>query len=83
MSKGPHTHSDFFFGNEVVGYFVVNPPTHSGRFVYMPYRGPGHFHLGAALKNAGPQQCHYVADGKRKTFKVIRIPSYGVLEIEQ
>ena len=82
MNDSRHKRLDFLFGNEVVGYFVTSLPTRSGRFPYIPYRGPGHFHLGEALQKYGPQECHYVTGEKTQTFKIMRIASYGVLEIE-
>ena len=74
-------HVDFFFERDVVGYFVDGMPTASGLYSYMPYRGIGHYRLVQALKSAGPQNCYYVVDGQKHGFTVVKIPSYGVLEV--
>ena len=72
----------FFFGNEVVGYFEEQPPLSAGQYRYMPFRGPGHFRLVQELRK-GPQYCHYVADGETRYFTVERIPSMWVLDVSE
>jgi hypothetical protein len=74
-------HVDFFFGQDVVGYFANRAPTEKGQYPYMPYRGIGHYRLEQALTSIGPQKCHYVDDGQNRAFTVIEIASYGVLEV--
>ena len=72
----------FYFDGNAVGYFTEEPlPTAPGRYHYMPYRGPGHYRLGLALRSAGPQRCHYIADGKKVHFTVVAWVSYGLLEL--
>ena len=72
----------FFFEGNAVGYFTEEPlPTVPGRYPYMPYRGPGHYKLGVALRSQGPQRCNYVAHGKKMHFTVVAWVSYGLLEL--
>jgi hypothetical protein len=72
----------FFFGNEVVGYFEEQPPLYAGQYRYMPFRGPGHFRLVQELRK-GPQYCHYVVGGETRYFTVKRIPSMWVLDVSK
>ena len=73
----------FFFEGNAVGYFTQEPlPAAPGQYRYMPYRGPGHYRLGVALRSAGPQRCHYVVDKKKMPFTVVAWVSYGLLELK-
>ena len=51
-----------------------------GQYRYVPFRGPGHFHLVQALAT-GSQRCFYVAKGEKRHFTVERIPSLHILEV--
>lgn len=75
------THVDFFFEGHAAGYFLNAEPASTGQCSYMPYRTLAHYRLGQAVTSAGPQTCYYVSDGKKRTFTVIKIPSYGVLDV--
>ncbi len=61
---------DFFFHDEVVGYFGSGVPGPSGRHGYVPYRGLGHLRLVQALA-LGAQVCHYLGDGEKHYFTVL------------
>jgi hypothetical protein len=75
-------HRTFFFEGNPVGYFVAETlPYTPGQYQYMPYRGPGHYKLGIALQSAGPQQCYYIVEGKKRQFKVLGWDSYGLLNL--
>ena len=72
----------FFFAGNAVGYFTEEAlPAKPGRYHYMPYRGPGHYKLGLALRSSGPQRCHYLVKGKKREFTVAAWVSYGLLEL--
>jgi hypothetical protein len=83
VKKSGKTVVEFFFGENVVGYFEDSAPSTSGEFPYMPYRGLGHFQLVQALKTSGPQLCHTLADGQKLFFTAVRIPRQGVIETSQ
>ena len=77
--KNPRT---FFFEDLPVGYFVDDPlPSSAGCYRYVPYRGPGHYQLGLALRTFGPQRCHYIAENFKRRFSVLACPVYGLLEL--
>jgi len=81
MTPEQQQHTFFFEGNPV-GYFVADAlPSAPGHYQYMPYRGPGHLSLMTALKSAGPQRCHYVADRRKVQFTVLALISCGLLDL--
>ena len=71
----------FFLATEVVGYFEDQLPSSPGLYQYMPFRGPGHFHLEQALASRGPQRCYYLVEGKAHYFIVERIPKPHTLKV--
>jgi hypothetical protein len=72
----------FFFGDLVVGEFSTGfYPTQNGEVRYMPFRGPGHIQLQAALRSDGGADCHFKRGGERTAFRVNGCPRYGVLAI--
>ena len=72
----------FFFEGNPVGYFLeYQLPILPGRYKYIPYRGPGHYNLGQALRSNGPQRCHYLLNGQPRNFTVASWVSYGLLEL--
>ena len=48
---------------------------------YMPYRGPGHLNLTAALQTGQTAECYLDENGQRSRFIVVSIPKYGILEV--
>jgi hypothetical protein len=73
---------EFWFQRLPVGVFQEPEyPRASGRYRYMPYRGPGHLRMGQALMK-GPARCYYKAGWWRRKFTVKSVPEYGVLEVE-
>ena len=73
---------EFWFQGLPVGFFEEPEyPRTSGRYRYMPYRGPGHYRMGQALAH-GPAQCSFKAGWRRRKFTVKSVPEYGVLEID-
>ena len=73
--------NQFFFGDEVVGYFEDQLPSSAGQYRYMPLRGSGHLHLVQALAGTGSQRCYYVVKGEKYYFIVERMPSLHILEV--
>ena len=73
---------EFSFNHLPVGVFQEpDYPRASGRYRYMPYRGPGHYQMGQALMK-GPAKCSFKDGWWRRKFTVKSVPTYGVLEIE-
>jgi hypothetical protein len=66
-------HIQFFFEDMAVGYFDGQASSESGKYPYMPYRGPGHYRLTEALGLHGPQQCYYVLEGQKFHFEVVAL----------
>ena len=65
-----------------VGYFIdAEYPRQSGRYRYMPYRGPGHYQMQLELRERGSARCYYDIGTKRVSFTVIDCPAYGLLEL--
>jgi len=72
----------FFFGDMVVGQFSDGSyPDRDGAVRYVPFRGPGHFELQAALKSDRKADCYFKRDEEKVAFTVVACPRYGVLEI--
>jgi hypothetical protein len=74
-------HVEFNFGTLPVGYFKDEVPTAEGRVRYEPYRGPGHYQMGIALREGKHPRCSYEAGGSIVNFDVIGRPEFGVLEL--
>jgi hypothetical protein len=71
----------FFFKDREAGCFEDDElPSKPGEYRYMPYRSAGHYELIGALRS-GPQRCHYLSDGQKRFFLVLRWIKYGVLEL--
>jgi hypothetical protein len=72
----------FFFDGAPAGYFERDQfPSEPGSYRYKPYRGNAHYRLMQSLKSTGPQRCHYLIEGTKHFFTVLKCPSYGVLEL--
>ncbi len=73
---------EFYFRSMAVGILQELPPTGGEREVsYEPYRSAGHYELGAVLKEGQTATCEYMNEGRRRAFKVLDSPSYGLLSI--
>jgi hypothetical protein len=73
---------DFYFDGTPVGAFEEpNMPLYPGRYRYGPYRGPGHYLVGVALKAGDHPRCYYDRAGIRISFSVSSIPEYGNIEL--
>ena len=73
---------DFTLNGLAVGYFLgAEYPRQDGRYRYMPYRGPGHYQLGVALREGHVARCHFETNEARVSFAVLSCPEYGVLEL--
>jgi hypothetical protein len=73
--------TQFFFGEDSVGYFEDQLPSSPGEYRYMPFRGVGHFRLVQALASSGSQRCYYLTAGEKHHFTVARISSLHVLDV--
>ena len=72
----------FFFESMPVGYFVgPTDPGGSGRYHYMPFRGPGHLRMHQRLKTGAKTRCDYRFGDVPIRFTVLGCPEYGVLEL--
>jgi hypothetical protein len=70
------------FKDREAGYFKVDElPSKPGEYRYMPYRSAGHYELIEALRSGEPQRCHYLSDGQKRFFLVLRWVKYGVPEL--
>ena len=68
-------HDDFFFEEQVVGYFEDHCPSGSGQYRYMPFRGLGHLRLAQALFSSGSQRCYFLTEGEKRYFNVLSMAS--------
>jgi hypothetical protein len=73
-----------FYCDLVAGYFIdmASYPTTSGRFRYIPYRGPGHLRVGQQFEAAGFARCSWGAPDQRAERVARRGGEYGLLLIE-
>jgi len=76
---------EFRCENMQVGKFVDldGYPTSSGKYRYMPYRGPGHLRMQDDCRKFGFARCAYVVPDGQVEFVVKITSDYGVLEAEQ
>jgi hypothetical protein len=73
---------EFSFQGRTVGYFEESAyPKSGGRYRYVPYRGPGHYHLTQALLG-GPARCAFTSEEGTVEFVVASLPEYGVVQID-
>ncbi len=73
---------EFTFKEMAVGYFIESEyPRQSGRYHYMPYRGPGHYQMQLERREKGSVRCYYNVGSKRVSFVVVDCPEYGLLEL--
>jgi hypothetical protein len=72
---------EFQFNGMPVGYFETDLPRASGRYRYVPYRGPGHYEMQIQLRARGAARCCYDAEDLPVWFTVSACPEYGVLEL--
>jgi hypothetical protein len=81
MARSPHE-LEFSYEGMPVGYFEEEGyPAAPGRYRYMPYRGPGHYEMQAALGAGARPRCTFSTNGRDVSFTVIDCPEYGVLEL--
>ncbi len=74
---------EFMFEGMPVGYFEESEyPRQSGRYRYMPYRGPGHYQMGLEMREKGSARCHFNVGLEQISFTVSDCPEYGILELE-
>jgi hypothetical protein len=72
----------FMLDGMAVGHFLGQEyPRQDGRYRYMPYRGPGHYKLGVALREGRSIRCYFETDDGRVSFAVTSCPGYGFLEL--
>lgn len=71
----------FFFEEKPVGLLNVGPPRRNGIYDYMPYRGPGHLEMMAALEWKSVARCRCDAPWEDVEFSVEESPEYGKLRI--
>lgn len=77
-----HQEFEFFYQGMPVGCFEEEGfPIGPGRYRYMPYRGPGHHEMQAALRAGGRPRCAFSVSGRAVSFAVVDCPEYGVLEL--
>lgn len=75
--------SEFSFQGMAVGYFLgTGMPAKEGFYHYMPYRGPGHDAMQAALKAEGTARCYFDSKQGRHIFAVAANPESGRLKLE-
>jgi len=67
-----------------VGYFEdFELPSKPGHYRYMPFRSVAHYNFLHAISSGKPQRCHFVVDGEKRYFLVLRLVEYGMLEIAE
>jgi hypothetical protein len=75
---------EFFCEGGVVGILGdTSGPREPGHYGYMPYRGPGHYHMATLLKGGGSVHCGCQTADETVEFTVKSCPQYGVLEISE
>jgi len=72
-------HKQFFFEEHAVGCFEDQLPSSPGQYRYISLRGPGHLRLIERLASTGAQRCHYVLEGEKHYFIVIKAPRQDIL----
>ena len=82
MAKGA-SNLEFTYDGKPVGYFEEPEcPRVSGRYRYVPYRGPGHYELQLAVRDGKTPRC-VVPSNPEISFAVLACPEYGVLELSE
>ena len=69
----------FTCDGHVVGEFKDGYPAETGKFRYMPYRGPGHYRLGIKMRDEGSAVCTFTNGSEMYTMLITACPKYGVL----
>jgi hypothetical protein len=70
----------FCFEQSSVGFLTDElPPIAPGTYSYEPFRGPGHYGMGQALRRSGVARCWYGQGASRVWFSVQGTGSYGKL----
>ena len=73
---------EFFYRGMPVGIFREPVfPDAPGRYRYEPYRGPGHYELGQALRRGERCECTYEAVDPIVRFAVIATQIYGQIDL--
>ena len=77
---------DFKCAGKLVGRFieVTGFPLVTGRYHYMPYRGPGHLLFQEACTKTGSARCTYETPDGEVRFVARTIPgALGILDIQE
>ena len=73
---------DFFFRGEAAGCFTgLTYPICDGIYAYDSYRGPSHYEMVVALKEAGQAACCYYTEDHRVNFTVVKQPAGDTLQL--
>lgn len=76
---------DFSCDGKLAGRFVdmATYPIGSGRYKYMPYRGPGHLALQEECRRSGFARCTWPGQNGAISFVARPVTEYGLLDVSE